>query len=246
MFFRMVYDDMLAQAAYLIGCQRTGEALIIDPERDIDRYVKIAESERLRITAIAETHIHADFLSGARELAEATGARLFLSGMGGKDWSYQWLDKKKDGGSYAHTLLRDGDSFKVGNVEVKAIHTPGHTPEHICFQVTDRGGGASAPMGIATGDFVFVGDVGRPDLLESAAGLKGAAEKERLALIEGATVDLASARGLSLCTFSNGLGAATGAVSVFWTFGSESLTRLIRRQMTCFTSAPADGATWGR
>jgi hydroxyacylglutathione hydrolase len=182
MFFRMVYDDMLAQAAYLIGCQRTGEALIIDPERDIDRYVKIAESERLRITAIAETHIHADFLSGARELAEATGARLFLSGMGGKDWSYQWLDKKKDGGSYAHTLLRDGDSFKVGNVEVKAIHTPGHTPEHICFQVTDRGGGASAPMGIATGDFVFVGDVGRPDLLESAAGLKGAADDSARAL----------------------------------------------------------------
>lgn len=88
MLFRLVYDDMLAQAAYLIGCQRTGEAVVIDPERDVDRYIELAAREKLRITAIAETHIHADFLSGARELAEKTGARLYLSDCGGPDWSY--------------------------------------------------------------------------------------------------------------------------------------------------------------
>ncbi len=176
MLFRTIYDDKLAQAAYLIGCQKTGEALIIDPERDVDRYITIARKEGFRITAISETHIHADFLSGARELAERTGATLYLSGEGGEDWQYQWLDRKAGGGSYPHHILKDGDTFMIGKIEIKAVHTPGHTPEHMSYMVTDLGGGANEPMGIATGDFVFVGDVGRPDLLESAAGNVGAKE----------------------------------------------------------------------
>jgi hydroxyacylglutathione hydrolase len=182
MLFRMLYDHKLAQAAYLIGCQRTGEAIVIDPERDVDRYLEEAKRNGLRIAAIAETHIHADFLSGARELAERTGARLYLSAEGGPDWQYRWLDKKSGrpaqagGGSYNYQLLKDGGAFKVGNIQFNVIHTPGHTPEHICFLVTDLGGGASEPMGIASGDFVFVGDVGRPDLLETAAGVAGTKE----------------------------------------------------------------------
>lgn len=176
MLFRMIYDNKLAQAAYLIGCQQTKEAIIIDPERDIDRYLEIAANERMRITAIAETHIHADFLSGARELAERTGACLYLSDEGDADWQYRWLDKKAGGGSYDHQLLEDGDTFNIGTIQFQAIHTPGHTPEHLSFLVTDRGSGISEPMGIATGDFVFVGDVGRPDLLETAAGQQGAKE----------------------------------------------------------------------
>jgi hydroxyacylglutathione hydrolase len=172
----MIYDDKLAQAAYLIGCQRTGEALIIDPERDIDRYLEIARREGMRITAIAETHIHADFLSGARELAEKTGAKLYLSDEGTEDWKYRWLDRKIGGGSYDHQLLHNGDRFNVGNIRIEAVHTPGHTPEHLSFLVTDLGGGADEPIGIVTGDFVFVGDVGRPDLLETAAGQAGAKE----------------------------------------------------------------------
>ncbi len=186
MLLRMIYDDKLAQAAWLIGCQKTGEAIIIDPERDVDRYVNAARAEGLRITAITETHIHADFLSGARELAERCGARLYLSDEGDSDWKYQWLNQKRSGGSYEHRLVRDGDTFSIGQIEFRVLHTPGHTPEHICFMVTDRGGGAAEPIGIATGDFVFVGDVGRPDLLETAAGYKDVKEKCARALAASA------------------------------------------------------------
>ncbi|MFZ9880336.1 MAG: MBL fold metallo-hydrolase [Phycisphaerales bacterium] len=175
MFFRQIYDEKLAEAAYLIGCQKSGEAIVIDPERDIDRYEQVAAANGLRIVAVAETHIHADFLSGGREFAEK-GARIYVSDEGDADWKYQWLDKKSGGGRYDAVLLKDGDTFKVGNIEFRAVHTPGHTPEHLCYMVTDRGGGANEPMGVATGDYLFVGDLGRPDLLESAAGIAGKAD----------------------------------------------------------------------
>lgn len=171
MFFRQIFDDRLAQYAYLIGCQQTKEAILIDPERDIDRYIEIAESENLIITAAADTHIHADYLSGLRQFAER-GVHIYASDEGDENWKYEWL---KDSG-YSHTLLTDGDSFRIGNIEFRVMHTPGHTPEHIIFTVTDHGGGADAPMGVVTGDFVFVGDLGRPDLLESAAGVAGMME----------------------------------------------------------------------
>jgi len=176
MFMRMIYDEKLAQAAYLIGCQKTGEAVIIDPERDVDRYIKLAEENELRIVATAETHIHADFVSGSRELAEEVGAHVYVSDEGDADWKYGWLDQKVGGGSYKHTLLHDGDLFNIGNIEFKIIHTPGHTPEHIVFLITDHGSGATEPIAMASGDFVFVGDLGRPDLLESAAGIGGMME----------------------------------------------------------------------
>lgn len=176
MFMRMIYDEKLAQAAYLIGCQKTGEAVVIDPERDVDRYIDLAKENGLRIVATAETHIHADFVSGSRELAERVGAKVYVSDEGDADWKYQWLDKKLGGGSYDYQLLKDGDTFHIGNIEFQALHTPGHTPEHIVFLVTDHGSGATEPIGLVTGDFVFVGDLGRPDLLETAAGQKGAME----------------------------------------------------------------------
>lgn len=169
MYFHQFFDQPLAQASYLIGCQATGEAIVIDPLRDVAEYRRVALAEGLRITHVTETHIHADFVSGARELAAATGAHLFLSGEGGTDWQYAFA--AADGA----TLLHDGDVITVGNIRLAVMHTPGHTPEHLSFVVTDTPRGAG-PMGILTGDFVFVGDVGRPDLLERAAGVSNTME----------------------------------------------------------------------
>ncbi len=170
MLFRQIFDERLAQYAYLVACEQTKDALIIDPERDIDRYIRIAGAEGLTIRAVAETHIHADFLSGAREFAERLGLHVYLPGEAPPEWKYTWIDDAK----YDVTLLKDGDTFRIGYIEIRAVHTPGHTPEHVSYLVTDRVTGANAPMGMATGDFVFVGDLGRPDLLESAAGIAGA------------------------------------------------------------------------
>lgn len=171
MFLRQIPDHALAQYAYLIGCQRTGEAVIVDPERDVDRYLKLAAENGFRLTAVAETHIHADYLGGARELVERHGAIAYLSAEGGPDWQFEWAK-----GNPNARFLHDGDTFMVGNIELKALLSAGHTPEHISYLVTDIGGGATEPIALLSGDFIFVGDVGRPDLLESAAGQAGVME----------------------------------------------------------------------
>ena len=165
MFFEHVYDKSLAQGSYLVGCQVTGEAIVIDAKRDIDTYLEIAAQNNLRITHITETHIHADFLAGSGELAAVTGARLYLSDEGGESWQYL----------FPHIGLKDGDTISVGNLTLKVLHTPGHTPESISFLLTDHPA-TDKPVMIFTGDFVFVGDIGRPDLLEKAAGLIGTKE----------------------------------------------------------------------
>lgn len=160
MLVRRCYDDRLAQASYLLGCQETREAIMIDPGRDIAPSLDAARREGVRITRITETHIHADFLSGSRELAQATGAEILLSAEGGPDWQYR----------YPATPLHDGDVIEVGSVKLTVCHTPGHTPEHLSFLVTDTPQ-SSDPVALISGDFLFVGDVGRPDLLETAAGV---------------------------------------------------------------------------
>ncbi|MGA9227060.1 MAG: MBL fold metallo-hydrolase [Mesobacillus sp.] len=170
MYFKSFFDEQLAHMSYLIGCQRTGEAIVIDPARNIQPYFDVAKKEGFNISAATETHIHADYLSGARELAHHHGAKLYVSDEGDKDWKYQYVDQ------YEHELLTEGSTFKIGNIHFDVIHTPGHTPESISFLLTDKGGGANEPMGIFTGDFLFVGDVGRPDLLEKAAGVAGTSE----------------------------------------------------------------------
>ena len=166
MLLERIYDDNLAQASYLLGCQATGEALVVDPNRDIEQYVAMAAAERLRITHVTETHIHADFASGSRELAARTGAQLLLSDCGDADWKYRFA------AAASARLLRDGDEFMIGNLRVAVMHTPGHTPEHIVLIVTDTPA-TDRPVGVFSGDFIFVGDVGRPDLLERAAGVAG-------------------------------------------------------------------------
>jgi hydroxyacylglutathione hydrolase len=160
------FEPTIAQASYMIGCQRTGEAVVIDANRDVDQYIQAAAQEGLRITQVTETHIHADYVSGSRELAQRTGASLCLSDEGDAGWKYQFPHARK---------LKNGDRITIGNVSIDVLHTPGHTPEHLTFLVTD-GAAADRPIAAVTGDFVFVGDVGRPDLLERAANIKGTME----------------------------------------------------------------------
>jgi hydroxyacylglutathione hydrolase len=169
MLLKYFYDKSLAQASYMVGCQAAGEALVIDPARHVAPYLEAAAAENLRITYVAETHIHADFVSGSRELAAATGATLILSAEGGPDWQYDFT------GNNIHPL-HDGDRFEVGKVRIDVMHTPGHTPEHLVFLLTDTAA-ADKPMGLFGGDCLFVGDVGRPDLLETAAKIANTKEQ---------------------------------------------------------------------
>ena len=159
MLLERIYDEDLAQAGYFIGCQAKGEAVVVDARRDIREYLDLAARHGMTITAVTETHIHADYLSGTRELAAATGATVYVSGEGGDDWQYR----------FAAERLYHGDRLTLGNITVEAVHTPGHTPEHLSFLITD-GAFADTPGYMLTGDFVFSGDLGRPDLLDEAAG----------------------------------------------------------------------------
>ncbi|MFD6094100.1 rhodanese-like domain-containing protein [Oerskovia sp. NPDC060338] len=159
MLLERIYDEDLAQAGYFIGCQAKGEAVVIDARRDIADYLALAAKHGMRIVAVTETHIHADYLSGTRELAAATGAEVYVSGEGGADWQYGFDARR----------LHDTDTISIGNITIQARHTPGHTPEHLVFLVTD-GAFADEPGYLISGDFVFAGDLGRPDLLDEAAG----------------------------------------------------------------------------
>ncbi len=165
MFFQHIYDKSLAQASYFIGCQKAGVAAVIDAKRDVDTYLEIAKANNMTITHIFETHIHADFLAGSRELAQLTGAQLLLSDEGGEGWEYE----------FPHVGLKNNEVIKLGNLSFKVLHTPGHTPESISFLLTDHPA-SNEPVMLFTGDFVFVGDIGRPDLLEKAAGMIGTQE----------------------------------------------------------------------
>ncbi|WP_017605548.1 MBL fold metallo-hydrolase [Nocardiopsis alkaliphila] len=159
MLLERIYDNDLAQAGYFIGCQSKGEAVVVDARRDIGGYLDLAREHDMRIVAVTETHIHADYLSGTRELAAATGAEVYVSGEGGQDWQYGFDAQR----------LYDGDAITIGNITVQARHTPGHTPEHLSFLITD-GAFSQDPGYMLSGDFVFAGDLGRPDLLDEAAG----------------------------------------------------------------------------
>lgn len=170
MYLKRIYDDKLAQASYLIGCPGAGEAVVIDPNRDVEAYMQAAAVEGLRIVAVTETHIHADYTSGSFELAERTGATLYLTDEGDADWKYAFANHPNV------VLVKDGDHIRVGALRLDVVHTPGHTPEHITFVLTDESAG-SEPCCAFTGDFIFAGDVGRPDLLERAAQFEGTMEK---------------------------------------------------------------------
>ena len=160
MFFERIEDKGLAQYSYVIACERAGVAVVVDPRRDVDVYLELAKARGFRITHVLETHIHADFASGACELAAATGAELAVS-------AYDRGEIFET--SFEHRALRDGDSIVLGRVRLQALHTPGHTPEHLSFLVFDGARSETQPMILLSGDFLFVGSLGRPDLLGEEA-----------------------------------------------------------------------------
>lgn len=181
MFFKQFYDNHLSQASYLVGCQRTGETIIIDPVRDLTKYIEVADSEGFKITQAAETHIHADFASGIRDVAKRLNANIYVSGAGDEQLSYKNMPKQTH-------FVKNQDIIRVGNIKLEVLHTPGHTQESISFLLTDEGGGSSVPMGLFSGDFIFVGDIDRPDLLEKSVQMEGTTEigaKQMYQSIEG-------------------------------------------------------------
>jgi hydroxyacylglutathione hydrolase len=146
----------LSHFSYALGDKAAGEIAVVDPERDIQTYIHFAAEHRLKIKYIIETHIHADFASGARELALKTGAELLLSGYDkGEKYEYR----------FGHTSVKEGDTFNIGAAQIKVLHTPGHTPEHVSFLVFDTEKSGTEPSALLSGDFLFIGSVGRPDLL---------------------------------------------------------------------------------
>jgi hydroxyacylglutathione hydrolase len=152
MFFKQFYLNCLAHASYLIGSD--GQAVVVDPQRDVDQYIDEAAAHKLAIKYVIETHLHADFVSGHRELAARTGAEIVFG--------------QQAGATIQHRAVADGDELTVGRVKLRIMETPGHTPEGICVLVTDTKV-SGQPQRVLTGDTLFIGDVGRPDL----AGAKG-------------------------------------------------------------------------
>lgn len=145
---RRVEDSRQSRTAYLVGCARSGEAVIFDPPRDIDHCMEVAAREGLRIAAVAETQSHCDVLSGARELAERTGAFVLASGAGGIACTPRWVDR------YAHRLLRDGDTHEVGSIRIGAMHSPGFSPEQMIYLVYAHVDGMTVPIGAIAGNFL--------------------------------------------------------------------------------------------
>lgn len=161
MFFRQRFIPGLAIYSYLIGDEKTRECAVIDPARDVDTYFQMAREEGMQINHILETHVHADYVSGSVEVKHRTGGKALIhsSGMGGKEWTPP----------YADHVVRDGDEVVMGSIRLKALHTPGHTPEHLVWLVFDNTRSSDTPWMMFSGDFLFVGDVGRPDLLGEEA-----------------------------------------------------------------------------
>jgi hydroxyacylglutathione hydrolase len=148
--FKQFYLQCLAHASYIVGDEQTGTAVVVDPQRDIDQYISFAADHSLKIRHVFLTHLHADFVAGHLELRDRVGATIYLGAAAKAE--------------YAFTPMRDGDTVEFGRVRLKILETPGHTPESISIVVYDLNVSDSKPHAVLTGDTLFIGDVGRPDL----------------------------------------------------------------------------------
>ncbi len=147
MYFEQFYLGCLAHASYMLASE--GEAVVVDPQRDVEIYLEAAKKQKVKIRHIFETHLHADFVSGHKELAELTGATIYMG--------------KAAGATFPHVDIKDGFELQVGKMRITALETPGHTPESMCLVITDEEK-SQDPWAVLTGDTLFIGDVGRPDL----------------------------------------------------------------------------------
>jgi hydroxyacylglutathione hydrolase len=187
MYFEQFYLTCLSHASYMIGSE--GEAAVVDPQRDVDIYLKAAAEQKLKIRHIFETHLHADFVSGHKELAARTGSKIYIGA--------------RANAGFPHVPLTDGYEQRVGAVLIRALETPGHTPESVCLVITDEAK-STQPSAVLTGDTLFIGDVGRPDLSkmhtpQQLAGLLyDSLHKKLLALPDAVAVYPAHGAG-SLC-----------------------------------------------
>lgn len=195
MLFETFEEKGLSQFSYAVGCPAAGAMAVVDPRRDVNVYLDFAAAQGLRISHVLETHIHADYASGARELAERTGAELWLSAYDrGETFEAR----------FPHHEMRDGDAVEIGAVRIQAVHTPGHTPEHLALLVYDGARSREVPLLMMTGDFLFVGSLGRPDLLgeeakrELASRLYDSVRNKLAALPDGLEIRPAHGAG-SLC-----------------------------------------------
>jgi len=205
MYFEQFYLGCLAHASYLLGSE--GEAIVVDPQRDVEIYLEAAQKRGLAIRHIFETHLHADFVSGHKELATRTGASIYLAPVAGA--------------TFPHVDVDDGYTLRVGKLEIEVLATPGHTPESISLLVTDQEN-AQQPWAVLTGDTLFIGDVGRPDLSHThtpqqlAGMLYDSLRNKLLTLPDGVLVYPAHGAG-SLC-------GRNMRAERFSTIGTERLT----------------------
>jgi glyoxylase-like metal-dependent hydrolase (beta-lactamase superfamily II) len=190
MVFEQFYLECLSQASYLVGDKSSGKAVVVDPRRDVQEYIDAAASHGLTITHVLETHFHADFLSGHLEMAKATGAKIVYG------------SKAKP--QFAATLVEDGERLSLGEVVLEFRHTPGHTPESMSIVVFEKASD-TAPYGVLTGDTMFIGDVGRPDLLVSVGKttrpMAPARPAARTSLLRHRRQSASSARPTTRCSF---------------------------------------------
>ncbi len=205
MYFEQFYLGCLAHASYLLGSE--GEGIVVDPQRDVEIYLEAAQKQGLAIRHIFETHLHADFVSGHRELAARTGAKIYLS--------------RAAGATFPHVAVDDGYKLRVGKLNLEVLATPGHTPESISLLVTDEEN-AQKPWAVLTGDTLFIGDVGRPDLspthtpAQLAGMLHDSLNQKLMTLPDGVLVYPAHGAG-SLC-------GRNMRAERFSTIGTERLT----------------------
>jgi hydroxyacylglutathione hydrolase len=158
--FERIEDPGLSQNSFVVGCAQARRVAVVDPRRDVDVYLDYARDQGVEIAHVLETHIHADFASGARELAAATGAPLHLS---------TYDEGEAYDVEFPHHELASGDSVEIGHIRIEALHTPGHTPEHLAYLIYDGDRSKDIPQVMLSGDFLFVGSLGRPDLLGDEA-----------------------------------------------------------------------------